>query len=161
MHPAKWLLRPLRFWMATPVGVSNKTITSARCHSRLPPTGKWRQSKTSSRKGSLLPRVRRAASPTGCPPSRTSRPLTPPASSTVARSRPIIPLGSVTGSPGLLREMASYLLRLPSRRLLGPRSRRSDQSEPYKASIQKSTELMSCSPAWPTISTADGNDSKK
>ena len=161
MRPARWHLRLLGLRLATPVGNSNQPTTRARPHSRLPPAGRWRQLRTISRKGSLRPSVRRVASPIGCPPSRTSRLLTHPASSIVARSRPTTPLGSAIGSPESPRVMDSYLLRLPARRLLHPSSRRFGQSAPYKMSILKSMEPMSCSPAWPTIGTADGSDNKK
>ena len=57
--------------------------------------------------------------------------------------------------------MDSYLLRLPDRRLLSPSSRRPDQSVPYKTSIQKSMELMLCSPVWPMTDAADGSNSTK
>ena len=144
-HLAKWLLKLLGLRLATPVGVSNRTSTSARPRSRLPQAGRWRQSKINSQKGSLHPSVRRAASPTGCPPSRTSRLLMHPASSTVARSRPTIRLESATGSHGSPRARGWYRLRLPARRLrlparrLQPPSSRllDQQSEPFKRSEER------------------------
>ena len=140
----RWPLKVLGPRLVTPVGDSNRTTTSARPCSRLPRAGRWQQSKISSRKGSLLPSARRAASPTGCPPSHTSRPLMHPASSTAAPIHPMTPPGSATGSPELPRTKGCRL-RLPGRRLLLlPSSRRFGQSAPYKTSILKSTELMSC-----------------
>ena len=162
MHQAKWLLKLLGHRLATPVGVSHRMTTSTRPCSRLLQAGRWRQSKTSSQKGSLHPSARRAASPIGCPLSRMSRLLMHPANFTVARSRPTTPLGSAIGSQGSPRVTAFCLLRLlGSLLLLHPSSRQFNRSEPYMTSIPKSTELMSCSPAWPTTSTTDGNDSKK
>ena len=62
----------------------------------------------------------------------------------------------------IAKGVASYLPRLlGSRLLLRPSSRRSDQSEPYKMSTQKSTEPMWCSPAWLTIDAAGGSSSKR
>ena len=161
MHPAKWLLKLLELRLETPAGVSSRMTTSARPCSRLLPAGRWRELKTSSRKGSLLPSIRRAASPTGCPPSHTSRLSMDPASSTAARSRPTTPLGSATGSPGSPKATDSCLLRLPARRLLLPSSRRPGQSSRYKMNILKNMELTSCSQAWSAISIADGSGNKK
>ena len=161
MHPARWHLRLLGLRLARPVGDIPQATTSGRPPSRPPTAGRWRQSRISSRRGSQCPSVRRAASPTGHPPSRTSRPSMLPASFIVARSRPTTPLGSVIGSPGLLREMASYLLRLSARRLLRPSSQRPGQLAPFKMSIPQSMEPMSCSLVWPTIGAADGNNSKR
>ena len=87
--------------------------------------------------------------------------LDAPCKSTAARSRPTTPLENAVGSPELPRVTDSCLLRLPAHRLLLPSSRRFSLSAPYKTSIPKSMELMSCSPAWPTISTTEGNDNKK
>ena len=161
MHLVKWLLKLLGLRLATLVGVSNRMTTSARPCSRLPQAGRWQQSKISSRKGSLLPSARRAAIPTGCPPSHTSRPLMHSASSTVPRSRPTKPLGSATGSPRSPRVTDSSPLRLPARRLLPLSSRRLGQSVRFKMNILKSTEPTSCSPAWPTTGAADGSSNKK
>ena len=163
MHPAKWLLRPLGLRLVTPVGVSNKTTTSARSHTQLLPAGRWRQSKTSSRRDSLLPNVRGAASQIGCPPSPMSKPSMHPASFIAARSRPTTPLGSVSGSPESTRAKDCCLLRLLAsrRRRLLLRSRRPGQLQPSKMSTQKSKEPTSCSPVWPMTGAAVANSPEK
>ena len=162
MHPARWHLRPLGLRLVRPVGDSKQVTTSGRPLSRLPPAGKWRQSKTSSRRGSLLLNVRGAASQTGCPPSPMSKPLMHPASSTAARSRPTKQLGSATGSPGSLREMASCLPRLLGSRLrLRPSSRLSGQSAQYKMNTLKNTEPTWCLPVWMMIDAAGGCSNKR
>ena len=161
MCRARWPLKLLGPRLVTPVGDSNQTTTSARPCSRLPRAGRWQQSKISSRKGSLLPSARRAASPTGCLPSCTSRLSMHPASSTAARSRPTTPLGNGSGSPGLPRVMDSCLLHLPARRLLLLSSRLFGQSARYKMSTLKSMELMLFSLVWPRTGAAGANSVKK
>ena len=162
MRLARWLLRLPELQLETPVGDNNRATTNARPNRRLPIIGRLRQSKINSRRGSLRPNGRKAANPIGCRPSLMSRLWMVPASSTVARSRQIIPPESATGSPESPRETASFLLRLLGRRLhRRPSSRLPGQSAQYKMSTQKSMEPMWCSPVWLMIDAADGCSSKK
>ena len=148
-------LRLLERQLETTVGASSRTTTSAKPPSRLPPIGRWRQLKTSSRKGRLLPSVSRAASPTGCPHSHTSRLSMHPASFTVGRSRPTIQLGSATGLSASPREK-DYRLRLLARRLRLLSSRPPVQQSAQSNMISlKNIELMLSSPVWPTTDTVD------
>jgi len=159
---AKWPLKLPELRLETPVGDSSRMITSARPHSRLPAVGRLRQSKTNSLRGSLRRSGRKAASPTGCRPSLTSRLWMVPASSTAARSHQTIPPGNATGSPESPRETASFLHRLLGRRLHHrPSSRLPGQPAQYEMSTQKSMEPMWCSLVWLMIDAADGCSSKK
>ena len=161
MRLAKRPLRLPELWLETPVGDNSRTITSAKPHSRLPAAGKLRQSKSNSRRSSLRPSDRKAASPTGCRPSPMSRPWMDLASSTAVRSRRITPPRSATGSRESPRARGWCRLRLPARRLQPPSSRLLDQqSEPFKMSSLMSMPPTSSSRARLKTS-AGGADSTK